>query len=426
MRLLGIRVIAKREYLSRIRSKGFWISTIALPVLMATWMIVPGLVMTKTRSSQRLALVDLTGSVARPLTRELEELSARTAEQFDFDVVIVDSDGTPGELRQSLDEQVLAGEIQAWIWIDSEGLDENRIEYHAESVSNFITRQVLERALSSVVRRVRLEEAGYDSQLIGELSRSIDLHTTRISKEGSRAEGGFGGFALAIGLFTILYMTTLIYGQQVMLGVLEEKNSRVVEVIVSSVKPAELMLGKLVGICLIGLTQLGIWVSTALVATAPAVVGLLAWMPEGLEIPTVSPMLVVHFLALFLLGFFFYATLYATIGSAFNNPQEAQQLASIAVIFVILPWVFFMPVLNDPDSTLAVVTSLIPVFTPFLMMLRIAVKSPPAWQILLGYLLTATLCLAMVWLAARIYRIGILMYGKKPTLKELWRWLRYA
>jgi ABC-2 type transport system permease protein len=101
-------------------------------------------------------------------------------------------------------------------------------------------------------------------------------------------------------------------------------------------------------------------------------------------------------------------------------------MASLAVIFVVLPWIFFLPILNDPDSTLAVVTSLIPIFTPFLMVLRIAVKMPPTWQILLGYLLTTAFCAGMIWLCARIYRVGILMYGKKPSLKELWRWVRYA
>ena len=157
-----------------------------------------------------------------------------------------------------------------------------------------------------------------------------------------------------------------------------------------------------------------------------SVVGAMAWMPDGLTLPTITLPLIIHFLLLFLLGYFIYATYYAMIGSAFNNPQEAQQLASLMVIFVILPWIFFMPVLNDPDSTLAVVTSLIPIFTPFIMMLRIAVKTPPAWQIALGYLLTLGLCVFMVWLCARVYRVGILMYGKKPTFAELWRWLRYA
>ncbi|MGB6364276.1 MAG: ABC transporter permease, partial [Thermoanaerobaculia bacterium] len=184
--------------------------------------------------------------------------------------------------------------------------------------------------------------------------------------------------------------------------------------------------GKLIGICLIGLTQLGIWLGTAAVLTAPGFVAAMAFMPEGITLPTLSLTLVAHFLCLFLLGYFFYATFYAMIGSAFDNVQDAQQMAGVGIIFVVLPWIFFIPVLNDPDSTLSVVTSLIPVFTPFLMMLRIAVKMPPAWQIALGYFLTLALCIGMIWLCARVYRTGILMYGKKPTFKELWRWMRYA
>ncbi|MCZ7652699.1 MAG: ABC transporter permease [Thermoanaerobaculia bacterium] len=133
-----------------------------------------------------------------------------------------------------------------------------------------------------------------------------------------------------------------------------------------------------------------------------------------------------HFLLLFLLGYFFFATLYAAIGAASNNLQEAQQFAGVVVIFLVAPVLLMMPVINDPDSVLAVVVSLIPPFTPLLMMLRIAVKMPPAWQIALGYLLSGGFTLLLVWLCARIYRVGILMHGKKPSLAELWRWLRYA
>ncbi|MEE8277722.1 MAG: ABC transporter permease [Thermoanaerobaculia bacterium] len=426
MRIDSVRVVAKREYLARIRSKGFWISTIALPLMLAAWVVVPSLVMAKSKTRQRLALVDKTGQVAPRLSEKLADLSRRTAQQVSFDLEIVPAEGFDETLRARLDERVLEGEISAWVWIDTELLEENRVEYHAASVSNFLTQQVLESALSAALRQVRLEGAGYNVETIRRLSRSIDLATIRISKEGSRAEGGFGGIALAFGLFMILYTTTLIYGQQVMLGVLEEKTSRVVEVLLSAIRPVDLMIGKLLGICLIGLTQLGIWLTTAAALTAPAVVATLAFLPEGVVLPTLSPALVGHFLLLFLLGYFFYATFYAMLGAAFNSPQEAQQLAFVVVIFVVAPWIFFMPVINDPDSTLAVVTSLIPVFTPFLMMLRIAVKMPPAWQILLGDLLTLGLCAVMIWLAARIYRVGILMHGKKPTLRELWRWVRYA
>lgn len=426
MRLKNILVIIKREYLTRIRSKGFWIGTIAIPLLMLVWVFVPTLVMSRTKAQQKLALVDATGKIAAPLSARLDEVAEKTEQQVSFTIEQIPYEGDPAELRKSLDEKVLNEEIQAWVWIDADSLARNRAEYHAESVSNFLTQQALESALSSSIRNVRLQEAGYDVEAVRELSRSIDLETVRITAEGSRAEGGFTGFVLAMGLFIVLYTTTLIYGQQVMNGILEEKTSRVVEVILAATRPAELMAGKLLGICMVGLTQLVIWVVTGLVMTAPGLVTALAFMPENLDLPTLEPILLVHFFLLFLLGFFFYGTLYAMIGASFNSMQEAQQVASVAVVFVVAPWLFFMPVINDPDSTVSVVTSLIPCFTPLLMMLRIAVKMPPLWQIVLGYALTIGLCAAMIWLCARIYRVGILMYGKKPTIQEIWRWVRYA
>ncbi len=432
MRISKVKTITKREYLARLKSKGFWISTIALPVLMAAWAVVPGLMVANTRAGQTLAVVDLTGRVAKPLAEQLDEWSKRSTDLLgggqpvSFELEIMPPGEDADTLRQRLDRQVLDGEIDAWIWIDEDLLAEDRVEYHSESVSNFITQEVLGSAVSRVVRAIRLEEAGYDADVVAELSRSVDLETIRLSEEGSEAETGIGGFALAFGLFMILYMTTLIYGQQVMHGVLEEKSSRVVEVILAAVQPVELLAGKLLGICLAGLTQLAIWIGTLVLLTAPGFMTLFAFMPAGVELPTLAPSLVIHFFLFFLLGYFFYATFYAMIGSAFNNSQDAQQMASIGVIFVVAPWIFFLPVLNDPDSTVSVVTSLIPVFTPFLMLLRIAIKTPPAWQIALGYLLTALLCAAMIWLCARIYRVGILMYGKKPSLREIVRWIRYA
>ena len=431
MRISNVNTIAKREYLARLRSKAFWISTIALPILMAGWSVLPSLMVAKTKAEQRLAIVDETGRVAEPLVEMLSQWSQPSAQQIGeppvgFDLSILQPGPDVGQKKKQLDQWVLDGDYDAWVWINEDLLASDVVEYHAESVANFITQEVLGSAVSRVVRQLRLEEAGYDSQVVAELSRSVELETIRLSEEGSRAEGGLGGFAVAFALFMILYMTTLIYGQQVMHGVLEEKSSRVVEVVLAAVQPVELMAGKLIGICLAGLTQLGIWFATVLALTAPGFLAVFAFLPEGVSLPTLSPSLVVHFFLFFLLGYFFYATFYAMIGSAFNNTQEAQQMASVGVIFVVMPWIFLLPVINSPDSTMAVVTSLIPVFTPFLMLLRIAVKTPPAWQIVLGYVLTTALCAGMIWLCARVYRVGILMYGKKPTVKEIWRWIRYT
>nr|MDP9122241.1 ABC transporter permease [Acidobacteriota bacterium] len=303
---------------------------------------------------------------------------------------------------------------------------QNSFEYHAESVSNWLTQAVLERKVSEVVGQWRLREAGFDSTRISALTHHLELQSVHIAQGGSRKEGGMAGFAVAIVLFLMLYMVLVIYGQQVMQGVIEEKSSRVIEVITSAVNPTELMAGKLGGICLLGLTQLAIWITTLLILTAPGLLASFVALPAGVSVPSVAPMVVVHFFLLFLLGFFLFATIYAMIGASFNSIQEAQQVAGIAILFVMAPVFFFMPVINDPDSKLAVVSSLIPFFSPLVMMLRIAVKTPPAWQILLAYGLTTATIALMVWLCARIYRVGILMYGKKPTLPEIWRWVRYA
>lgn len=424
MKARNLYVVAKREYVTRIRSKGFWIATVSLPLLMGALMVVPSLILTKTRAEERIALVDTTGSLGEELARGLESVGSAGFEQAVFDVELIAPDADSETLRAELDRRVLAGEISGWVWVSPEGLAQNRIEYHAESVSNFLTQQVLASKVSEIVRQRRLAEAGFEVETIARLSRPIGLDTVRISEAGSRAEGGAGALALAVALFVILYTTILLYGNQVMLGVLEEKTSRVVEIMLAAVSPVELMGGKLLGICCVALTQLAVWVGTAAALTAPGVVAV-TLLPAGFELPSLPLALAANVFGYFLLGFFLFATFYAMVGAAFNNQQEAQQFAAIGVIFVVAPWMIFMPVLNDPDSTLAVVTSLIPLFTPLVMVLRMAVKMPPLWQIALSYVLTLLACAGMTFLAARVYRVGILMYGKKPSPREIWRWMTY-
>jgi len=439
MRLENSLVITKREYLARIRTKGFWIATVALPIFIAAMGVVPSLLMLKQGRTHRVAVVDATGVIGGRLVAALaepdpiEEMARSLGgdggagpERADFALELVAPDRDREAQAAALDAAVLAGDWDAWIRIEEETLDSNTIEYHAESVSNFITQERLERALSTAIREYRLERAGYDAEEVGRLARSVDLEAYKVTETGSEREGVTAGIILAYVLFFLLYMVLVIYGQQVMNGVLEEKSSRIVEVIVSTTRPIELMFGKLLGICLTALTQLGIWLGCMVIVTLPGVVGAMAWIPEEVDVPTLGPVLLGHFFLHFLLGFFLFSTFYAAIGAAFNNVQEAQQFASLAVVFLVAPVLLFWVVINDPDGTMSVVTSLIPLFTPLLMMLRIAVKMPPAWQIVLGYLLTAGFTWLMVWLGARIYRVGILMYGKKPTVPELWRWMRRA
>lgn len=425
-------IIGKREYLTRVKTKGFWLGTVALPLLMGALVVGPTLLIAKNKADHRLAVVDATGeglgaAVETALLNEGAKEKARKKGNGEvrFKITRLAPGPDPAARRAELDRKVLNDEIDAWIWLAAEDLKENRLEYHAENVSNPLTQRALETGASAVVRDWRLRKAGLDAAHIGELTRSLDLTSVRISETGSTKESGFAGFAVALGLFFMLYMVILIYGSQIMQGVLEEKGSRVVEVLASAVHPSELMLGKMLGIGLVAFTQLAIWVGTATILTSPGLAFTMALLPEG-GLAALSPVVVVHFFILFVLGFFLYASIYAMIGAAFNSLQEAQQFTSIAMLLVIAPVFLLMPVINDPDSTMAVVGSMIPFFTPLIMVLRIAIKMPPLWQILAAYALSGLTIVGAVWVCARIYRVGILMYGKKPTLQELWRWVRYA
>jgi len=423
-----VAIIAKRDYLSRVRTPGFWIATVIIPLLMGAWIILPSLIMAKSRSGLHLAIVDTTGAVA-PRLQAQQAAMAKGREggegAVDLRLEVVPPGADARAQRAELDRRVLRDDIDAWLWITPEGLAKNEAEYHGRTLSNIMTIGTLERALTRIVREQRLTAAGYDPAQVEKLVASVDFTTTKVTEKGGKAGGGMADFLMPLFLFIILYTTVMIYGQMVMQGVLEEKANRIVEVVASSAKPTELMAGKLIGICGVALTQIGIWLVSAAVLTAPRLIGALA-AGRDLHLPTLTPAMVGHFVVFFLLGFVFYASFFALVGAAFNSPQEAQQLVSVGTLFLAAPLFFFMPVINDPQSNLAVVTSLIPMFTPTVMLLRIAIRTPPLWQLALGYTLTILADVLMVWICARVYRIGILMYGKRPTIQEIWRWARYA
>jgi ABC-2 type transport system permease protein len=219
----------------------------------------------------------------------------------------------------------------------------------------------------------------------------------------------------------LLYTSMLLWGQAVLSGVIEEKGSRVVEVIVSSIPTHSLFAGKLLGVGAAGLIQLLVWTASL------ALLGLYAaGAAGGVDLPEIPPLLLVSFVIFFLLGYFLYAALYAAVGAAVNTIQEAQSLVYPILLPLVVGMMFFPAVIQSPDSGLAVALSLVPPLTPLLMFLRISVVTPPAWQILLSILLTLATIAGVVWVAARIYRVGILMYGKRPTFPEMMRWIGRA
>jgi ABC-2 type transport system permease protein len=435
MRPEYVFVVLKREYLQRVKNKAFWIATLAVPLFAAAVTTLPSLLLLKSHTSQTLVVVDASGrgigdalkaELAKAKTAPKPETKGRDRNRMaDFAVEVQAPAADPQAQRLALDRRVRDEKIDAWVWIGKGVLADEGAEYHARNTTNFFTQETLRGDLSEVVRRVRLQQAGIDPARMEELTKRVEINAVQVPGTGTSG-GGIAGMIFAVVLFFLLYMSILMWGQQVMQGVLEEKGTRVIEVLISSLTPFELMMGKLLGICSVGMTQLAIWLGTVTVMTSLGAAAILPFLPAGTVLPSLTFGIVINLALLFILGFFAYATLYAAIGASFNNLQEAQQVASIAVVFIVAPVMVINLIINDPSSTMAVTMSLIPLFTPLIMPLRIAIEMPPAWQLALAYALTLGFVLGMIWICSRIYRVGILMYGKKPTLKEILKWTRYA
>ncbi|HUL78716.1 MAG TPA: ABC transporter permease, partial [Vicinamibacteria bacterium] len=293
--------------------------------------------------------------------------------------------------------------------------------YYGRNVSNRMDLGLIERSTGEVLVARRLSDAGLDPARVKDLTRPLDMKTIRVSAGGEREDRG-AAFIVSIVLMMILYTSILMWGQLVMTSVIEEKSSRVVEVMASGLPPTQLLWGKLLGVGAAGLTQFLVWASSLFVVSIVAAGG----AAGGFKMPEISPLVVVSFVLFFLLGFLFYASLYASIGAAVNTVQEAQNFVFPVIMPLIIGMVCFPAVLESPDGGLAVGLSMVPFLTPLIMFLRIVVLTPPWWQVGLSAVLLVLAIGGAVWAAARIYRVGILMYGKKPTFPELVKWVRHA
>jgi len=324
--------------------------------------------------------------------------------------------------REAAKQAVLSGSLDAYVVLPPDVLTESKAEYYAKSVTDFEGIRAVDRAIEKAVFGKRISGAGIDPAHVAALTRPLDLKRLRVSDKGEQEDRGVS-FFLSLILVMMIYIGTLMWGQVVMTGVIEEKSNRVVEVIVSSTTPRNLLFGKLIGVGGAGLLQFGIWI-LALVGVSAAS-GSMAFL-SGIDLPEINPVLVAAFPIFFLLGFFLYASLYAAIGAAVNTIQEAQNFIFPVMLPIIMAMVCWPVVMRAPDSTVSVVLSLIPFMTPILMFLRMSVLMPPVWQIALSVVLTSLTIAVVIWIAARIYRVGILMYGKPPNFPEMVRWVRHG
>jgi ABC-2 type transport system permease protein len=429
-----ILVIIKREYLARVRTRAFLIGTIITPVFLVLLGAVPAFLASRGAGERYITVLDQSGdtglfdSLDKKIRGGDREGKSGQEGKGDHELgihlnrVVVHSDEEMKELRDTYEKEARRDSDRSYVVLPPDVLSEVQPEYHARNTSDFFTRDKLERSLSDAITDRRLVRAGFGQTDISQYTKHVSIFTRKVTDEGETEDSG-QSFAIGFVMLLFIYMTTLMYGISMMRGVIEEKQSRIVEVVISSVKPFQMMMGKLIGVGAVGLTQYLIWVFSA--ATL-ASVGIKAFGGSKLQIPAIPASMLICFVVYFLLGYFLYATLYAMVGSMCSSEDDSQQLSMPVTMLLVIPMMVFWVVIRDPNGSAAIAMSMIPFFAPTLMMMRIAVISPPLWQVLLSMFLMLLTIVAIVWVASKIYRVCILMYGKRPSLADIGRFLRYA
>jgi ABC-2 type transport system permease protein len=419
-----ILAVIRREYLERVRTKAFWFSTILVPIFLGAVMILPAWLAARGGGDFSVAVLDLSGRFFEPIQEEVDRRLSGVDEKLFVTLALQDPGADLEASRERLKDDVQNKRFDGLLVIPATMPNEGQPDYVALNVAAFKLLSIIERSVNSVMVADRLTDAGLDPEEVRELTRRVGLNTLKLGKGGEETTDEGQTFILAYVFVMIIYVTVLMYGIYVMRGVLEEKSSHVVEVVVSTVKPFELMLGKILGIGAVGLTQFVIWAALMAAISAPGAVAAVGI--SGMELPSVPAQLLFFFVVYFVLGFLLYGTLYAGIGAAFDTEQEAQNFQGVVTMFLVVPLMLMMQIFNQPDGTLSVVLSLVPFFTPMLMFLRMTLTQVPPMQLVASVVLMIGAILLCTWIVAKIYRVGILMHGSKPKFKEIVRWVREA
>lgn len=441
--------VVKHEYRKIVLKWTFLIGTLLFPVIAAGFAIVPAFIFSIKGEPTRIALVDQSGKVAPRLKENLspERMSQKTAQaandalkdltasqqdqikqqaKMAGESFIFSDYATNGksleQIQQELNAQINQGALDAYLVIPQDySATDAKFLFRSRKAGDFVANDTLKDALNEAVHSQRLADANISETRLKELSKNIKLDTKQIDESGEKdADSAFiGGFVIGL----MIYITLAIYGQAILGAVVEEKETRIAEILFSSAKPFELMMGKLVGVGLAGLTQLGIWIASVLI-----VVGIILpfWISAGVDVPVpnITPLMVVLFFIYFLLGFFLYASIFALIGSMVTTVQEGGQFSFPPIMVLLVGFYFSFAVIRDPNSSLSFWVSIAPFFAPITMPVRILAEMPPAWEIALSIFINAATIAFLVWLASRVYRVGMLMYGKRATIPEVWKWIR--
>jgi ABC-2 type transport system permease protein len=312
-------------------------------------------------------------------------------------------------------------QLDGYLWITPAPTPNGRptFAWTPRSAADIGTKGAITSALRAVLMREKLTHEGMVASDVKALMQPVEVDTTQAGKQADTVSS----FVAIYVLFFLMYMVILLYGMNVARSIIEEKSSRVFEVLLSTIKPEEMMAGKVIGVGSVGLTQVALWLITAIILTSGPI---LAALGAGTVHIALNAMQIIFFVVFFLLGYLLYSSIAAALGAMVNSEQELQQLNMFLVMPLAACMFALAPVIGNPSGGVARIISLIPFCAPLIMYLRISLATPPAWEIGLSIALMIATIYAILWVASRIYRVGILMYGKKPSLPEIMRWLKYS
>ncbi|GAB4042035.1 ABC transporter permease [Spirosoma jeollabukense] len=435
-----IFLIIKREYLVRVRKKSFIIMTILGPVLIFGFYAIIGWAAVSSMNQKKIEVVDESGRFAGKFKNDDETV-------YSF----------PNKSLAAAKKSFVKDGYNALVFIPKDVIERPKtVQIFAEKSVSLSMQSKIERAISKEIETIKLEQAGITQKIIQDAKVNVDAQTISLSDAGEKSSNGIATTIISGFCALLIYISVLIYGTQVMRGVMEEKTSRIVEVIISSVKPFQLMLGKIIGVALVGLTQFLLWIvlTVGLITVGSTIMGQketaqsamtarINGMPGGQDVQSKMataknpvadvmaaigtlniPLIVACFLFYFLGGYLLYSALFGAVGAAVDSETETQQFMFPIMMPIIAAIAFAQIAVRDPDGPLAFWTSIIPFTSPVVMMVRIPF-GVPGWQLALSMVLLVLGFVGTTWIAARIYRVGILMYGKKTSFRELAKWVFY-
>lgn len=412
--LQNIWLIARREYMERVRTKGFILATILIPCFMAVLVGGSAYFMARTKTNSHIAVVTSDRALGQDLKHQLE-----TGKESEMTVDLMQpSQATRAGLEAQLHTN--SSQLAGYLWITPPPQPGQRphFEYHARSAGDISTEQAIEQGLHSVLTREGLLSRGLSQAQIDQITAPINIDT---SSSGNTTLA----FGIAYLFFFLMYMVIMLYGMNTARSIIEEKTSRVFEVLLATIRPEQLLAGKIIGVGAVGVTQVAVWMVAAAFLASSGMASHLAGTNGNMH-GVLSAAQIGFFVLYFIFGFLIYSSVAAALGAMTNSEQELQQLNMFLVLPLAFCMVMLFPTVRAPDSTLAQVISLIPFCSPLLMNFRTALTAVPAWQIVLSVVLMSATIAITIWISSRIYRIGILMYGKRPNLPEIIRWLKYS